>query len=225
MGGFFGGVPVFSVLHRPHRVACPYQCRARPLAKWVWDRQFGGGYFSALRAAACVQYFATAALGPNGWHPPPVQEKHLRVYSRNSSPQHVRAVHEAFESCGCCCCWYWRVLLPPLLLLVVVGRGQLLGSCRCCCCRHRCCCLNAAPTPCFAVAGIRSQFGSKVSTSTPSKPPRPPPPTAVGRAAAAAAAGLGMAGGKRGRGAAYGSGSDDDNVSPSNLMKRKHARA
>ncbi|PRW20466.1 lysine--tRNA ligase isoform X2 isoform A [Chlorella sorokiniana] len=72
------------------------------------------------------------------------QEKHLRIYSRNSSPQHVRAVHEAFES--------W----------------------------------------------IKSQFGSKVSTSTPSKPPRPPPPAALGRAAAAAAAGFGMAGGKRG---------------------------
>lgn len=31
-----------------------------------------------------------------------MQEKHLRVYSRDSSPKHVRAVHEAFESCGCC---------------------------------------------------------------------------------------------------------------------------
>lgn len=82
------------------------------------------------------------------------------------------------------------------------------------------CCL-----PHLRPAGIKSQFGSKVSTSTPSKPPRPPPPAAVGRAGAAAGAGFGMAGGKRGRGAAYGSGSEDDNVSPSNLMKRKQARA
>ncbi|EFN52480.1 hypothetical protein CHLNCDRAFT_26697, partial [Chlorella variabilis] len=100
------------------------------------------------------------------------QEKSLRVYSRNSSPQHVRAVHEAFES--------W----------------------------------------------VHKRFGSKVSTSTPCKPPRPPAPAAAGVACAGAAAvlGGGGGGGKRGRDAFLDGGGSDSDVSPSNLMKSKLPR-
>lgn len=94
------------------------------------------------------------------------------MYSRNSSPQHVRAVHEAFES--------W----------------------------------------------VHKRFGSKVSTSTPCKPPRPPAPAAAGVACAGAAAvlGGGGGGGKRGRDAFLDGGGSDSDVSPSNLMKSKLPR-
>jgi hypothetical protein len=97
--------------------------------------------------------------------PTAAQEKSLRVYSRNASPQHVRAVHEAFES--------W----------------------------------------------IRSRFGSKVSTSTPCKPPLPPPPRPP--AQQAGGGGGGGDGGKRTRGLFAGS---DDEGSPSNLVKTKQQR-
>jgi hypothetical protein len=99
-----------------------------------------------------------------------VQEKSLRVYSRNPAPEYVQALHEAFEG--------WT----------------------------------------------RRQFGSRVLTSTPAKPPRPPP---LGQAPAAAlaalAGGADAAGTKRSRDL-FPSGNSDDDVSPSNLMKTKQMR-
>ena len=85
---------------------------------------------------------------------------------------------------------------------------------------------------------IRHRFGSKVSTSTPSKPPRPPPPGAraglslfgAGAAGEAAAAAAGI---KRTRELFAGGSSNDghgghsngvDDTSPSNLVKTKQQR-
>jgi hypothetical protein len=88
------------------------------------------------------------------------------VYSRNASPQHVRAAHEAFESWIC------------------------------------------------------SRFGSKVSTSTPCKPPLPPPPRPPAQQGGGGGGDRGD-GGKRTRGLFTGS---DNEGSPSNLVKTKQQR-
>eukprot|EP00887_Chlorella_sp_A99_P000318 scaffold13.g318.t1 len=108
------------------------------------------------------------------------QEKSLRVYSRNSSPEVCAAVHAAFD------------------------------------------------------AWVRQRFNGRVATATPCKPPRPPPPPAAATRAAVVAAAAGAAGGgdgvllgKRSRGPPRGGSPPlpgDDECSPSNLMKSKHAK-
>lgn len=85
---------------------------------------------------------------------------------------------------------------------------------------------------------LRSRFGSKVTTSTPSKPPLPRVPQVLGAAASRLAPGVGS---KRARGLDYAAGSaadggsdpahdgfggaaEDDSASPTCLMRAKQAR-
>lgn len=86
---------------------------------------------------------------------------------------------------------------------------------------------------------LKSRFGSKVTTSTPSKPPLPRGPQALGAAASRLATGVGS---KRVRGLDYAAGgaggdgtysaghggaggaAEDDSTSPSCLMRTKQAR-